>query len=78
MRFGYTWPETLSCDRYPEMGSGYLCVRKNFTESERGGAGKGGGEGAVKPGGGGSSSQTHGGGSNKQNGSGRNGNWPRQ
>ena len=75
MSFGFQWPETLSCDRYPEMGSGSLCVGKNFTESERGGAGKGGGKGAVKPGGGGNSGQTNGGGG-KQNGGGRNGNWP--
>ena len=35
--FGFQWPEALQCERYPEMGSGSLCVGKNFTEKERGG-----------------------------------------
>eukprot|EP00794_Sanderia_malayensis_P017823 gene17823-19604_t len=42
LKFGFGWPESLSCERYPEMGSGNLCVGKNFTKSESGGGGDGG------------------------------------
>ncbi|KAL9950470.1 hypothetical protein ACROYT_G042968 [Oculina patagonica] len=33
-RFGFTWPEKLSCNRFPESGEGIICVEKNRT-SER-------------------------------------------
>ena len=50
-QFGFQWPEQLTCEKYPEMGSGSLCVGKNFTKSERKGSGSGGG---TSGGGGGS------------------------
>ena len=45
-QFGFQWPEQLRCGRYPEMGSGSLCVGKNFTKSERGGSGSSSGGGS--------------------------------
>ena len=66
-KFGFQWPETLRCERYPEMGSGSLCVGKNFSKSEQGGGGStnGGTDGKGgdgRPNGGGSNSNNNNGG----------------
>ncbi|KAL9950471.1 hypothetical protein ACROYT_G042969 [Oculina patagonica] len=29
--YGLTWPESLNCDRLPEIGEGIICVEKNRT-----------------------------------------------
>lgn len=34
--FGFRWPEALRCERYPKMGTGSICVGKNFTKKESG------------------------------------------
>ena len=62
-QFGFQWPEQLACEKYPEMGSGSLCVGKNFTKSERKGGGGGtGGKGGqgTKNGGSGSDNKGNG------------------
>lgn len=32
-KFGFQWPESLECSRYPEAGGGDLCVGENNTSS---------------------------------------------
>ena len=31
-RFGFTWPESLKCDRFPELGE-EICVTENLNST---------------------------------------------
>lgn len=33
-KFGFTWPESMECDKFPEIGSGNLCVAENGTQQD--------------------------------------------
>ncbi len=33
-QFGFTWPDSLNCDRFPEIGEGIICVEKNRVRGE--------------------------------------------
>ena len=32
--FGFTWPEPLSCEKFPSFGEGEICVGENTTSSD--------------------------------------------
>lgn len=36
-KFGFQWPETLRCEKFPVHGAGELCVGQNTSEREAGG-----------------------------------------
>lgn len=71
--FNFEWPENLECSKFPEVGSGELCVSQNTSDTQNaGGDGSAARNGGAGGGGGGSSTRLGGTGLSSKVSNGRN------